>query len=228
MNDFCVLIPVFNEEKNLKKLIDELKNYTDNDKIIVIDDGSTDNTRKIAEKSDIFVIVHKNNLGKGEALQSGFREAVKRNVSWIITMDGDLQHQPKNIPEFFEKANTGDFDILIGSRMDNIKKMPFRRILSNKITSFLISLRIGQKVIDSQCGFRMINKCVLEEISLNKTHYSMESELLIKAGLKKFKIDSAKINTVYNNSKSSIKPLRDTFDFIFVFLSSFFWKTKGK
>lgn len=224
MIEFCVLIPAYNEERNLKRLLDELKSYVDKGRIIVVDDGSKDNTRIIAEKSGICVISHKNNLGKGEALRRGFKVAVKKNVSWIIVMDSDFQHQPEDIPRFLKKAGEGNVDIILGSRMNNIKDMPFHRILSNKITSFLVSLRIGQKVEDSQCGFRIIRKNVIEEISLDKSHFSLESELLLKAGLKNFKIESVKIETIYNNSKSNINPLRDTLGFIFVFISSFFWK----
>ena len=224
MIEFCVLIPAYNEERNLKRLLDELKSYVDKGRIIVVDDGSKDNTRIIAEESGVCVISHKNNLGKGEALRRGFKEAVKRNVSWIIVMDSDFQHQPGDIPRFLKKAGEGNVDIILGSRMNNIKDMPFHRILSNKITSFLISLRIGQKVEDSQCGFRIIRKNVIEEISLKKSHFSLESELLLKAGLKNFKIESVRIETIYNNSKSNINPLRDTLEFIFVFISSFFWK----
>ena len=224
MIEFCVLIPAYNEERNLKRVLDDLKSYVDKDRVIVVDDGSKDNTRIIAEESGVCVISHKNNLGKGEALRSGFKEAVKKNVSWIIVMDSDFQHQPKDIPRFLKKAEEGNVDIILGSRMNNIKEMPFHRILSNKITSFLISLRIGQKVEDSQCGFRIIRKNVIEEISLNKSHFSLESELLLKAGLKKFKIGSVRIETIYNNSKSNINPLRDTLGFIFVFILSFFWE----
>jgi len=224
MIEFCVLIPAYNEERNLKRVLDDLKSYVDKDRVIVVDDGSKDNTGIIAEESGVCVISHKNNLGKGEALRSGFKEAVKKNVSWIIVMDSDFQHQPKDIPRFLKKAEEGNVDIILGSRMNNIKEMPFHRILSNKITSFLISLRIGQKVEDSQCGFRIIRKNVIEEISLNKSHFSLESELLLKAGLKKFKIGSVRIETIYNNSKSNINPLRDTLGFIFVFILSFFWE----
>ncbi|NVM04392.1 MAG: glycosyltransferase family 2 protein [Candidatus Helarchaeota archaeon] len=224
MVNFCVLIPAYNEERNLKRLLDELKNYVDKERIIVVDDGSKDNTRVIAEKCGVCVIFHKSNLGKGEALRRGFKEAIKKNVSWVITMDSDMQHLPTDIPKFLEKAGEGNVDVILGSRMNNIKDMPFQRILSNKITSFLISHRIGQRVEDSQCGFRMISKKVIEKISLNKSHFSLESELLLKAGLKKFKIESVNIETIYNNSKSKINPLRDTLGFIFVFVSSFFWK----
>ena len=224
MIEFCVLIPAYNEERNLKRLLDELKSYVDKGRIIVVDDGSKDNTRIIAEESGVCVISHKNNLGKGEAMRRGFKEAVKKNVSWIILMDSDFQHQPRDIPRFLKKAGEENVDIILGSRMNNIKDMPFHRILSNKITSFLISLRIGQKVEDSQCGFRIIRKNVIEEISLKKSHFSLESELLLKAGLKNFKIESVRIETIYNNSKSNINPLRDTLEFIFVFISSFFWK----
>lgn len=224
MVNFCVLIPAYNEERNLKRLLDELKNYVDKERIIVVDDGSKDNTRVIAEKCGVCVIFHKSNLGKGEALRRGFKEAIKKNVSWVITMDSDMQHLPTDIPKFLEKAGEGNVDVILGSRMNNIKDMPFHRILSNKITSFLISLRIGQKVEDSQCGFRIIRKNVIEEISLKKSHFSLESELLLKAGLKNFKIESVRIETIYNNSKSNINPLRDTLGFIFVFILSFFWE----
>lgn len=228
MNDFCVVIPAFNEEKNLRKLLEELKKYVDKSKIIIIDDGSKDNTKTIVESSGVYVIFNKRNMGKGESLRKGFDEAIKRGFLWIITMDADLQHQPSEINKFLEKAKNDDSDVIIGSRMDNTKNMPFQRILSNKITSFLISIRIGQKIKDGQCGFRMINRRVIEKIPLCKNYFSLESELLLKAGLNKFKIDSVEINTIYNDSKSNINPIRDILGFIFVYISSFFWGKQRK
>ncbi len=224
MIDYCIIIPAFNEEKNLNELLDDLKTFVNKERIIVVDDGSEDETSTIAKEAGVMVITHKTNLGKGEALKSGFINA--GDFPWIMTMDGDLQHKPSDVSKFIERAEKENADIIIGSRMSGLKKMPFHRILYNKITSFLISVRIGQNVEDSQCGYRMIKRDVIKSISLKKKGFSYESEFLLKAGLKKFKIDSVNIETIYNNSKSSINPFLDTKNFILVFISSLFWRKR--
>ena len=128
-----------------------------------------------------------------------------------------------DIASFAARAQEGGCDVILGSRMEDTSAMPFQRIISNTLTSLLITLRTGQKIKDSQCGYRMIQRRVLENIILKNDGYMMESELLIKAGLKKYIIDSIPVQTIYNESKSAIKPVKDTFLFIKVFLSSFFW-----
>ena len=224
MVNYCAVIPVYNEADHLHNLISSLNYHLSYERIIVIDDGSSDDTPQILKESQVVSIILEENHGKGYALREGFVKALKTGCDWILTMDGDLQHSPDDVITFAVRAEEGGCDIVLGSRMEDMSTMPFQRIISNTLTSLLITLRTGQKVKDSQCGFRMIHRRVLEDIVLKYDGYMMESELLIKAGLKKYVIDSVPVQTIYNESKSAIKPFKDTLLFIKVFLSSFFWK----
>lgn len=223
MVNFCAVVPVYNEADHLQNFIGSLKNHLSYGRIIVVDDGSSDDTPRILEKLPVISIMQGENHGKGYALRKGFDKALEMGFEWILTMDGDMQHSPDDITSFTARAQEGGCDVILGSRMADTSAMPFQRVISNTLTSLLLSLRTGQKIKDSQCGYRMIHRGVLENIILKNDGYMMESELLIKAGLKKFVLDSVPVQTIYNGSKSSIKPVKDTFLFIKVFLSSFFW-----
>lgn len=223
MVNFCVVVPVYNEADHLLSLVGSLNNHLSYERIIVVDDGSSDDTPRILEESRVISIISGENHGKGYSLRKGFEKALEMGFEWILTMDGDMQHSPDDIVSFTARAQEGGCDVILGSRMADISTMPFQRVISNTLTSLMLTLRTGQKIKDSQCGYRMIHRRVLENISLKNNGYMMESELLIKAGLNKFVIDSVPVQTIYNESKSAIKPVKDTFLFVKVFLSSFFW-----
>ncbi|MFC1557880.1 glycosyltransferase family 2 protein [candidate division KSB1 bacterium] len=223
MVNFCVVVPVYNEADHLQSLIGSLNNHLSCGQIIIVDDGSSDGTPRILKKSPVISVIQDKNHGKGYALRKGFNKALEIGFDWILTMDGDMQHNPDDIASFTTRAQEGGCDIILGSRMADISTMPYQRIISNTLASLLITLRTGQKIKDSQCGYRMIHRRVLENISLNNDGYMMESELLIKAGLKDFIIDSVPVQTIYNESKSAIKPVKDSLLFLIVILSSFFW-----
>jgi len=216
------LIPAYNAEKEIHATIKGIEKYLDD--IIVIDDGSKDRTVTIARESKVTVLCHKQNQGKGAALKTGFIKALSSNWDAVITIDADGQHSPNFIPLFIESFCQNSYDIIIGSRMNNLHSMPFHRLLSNKITSYMVSKRIRQKIIDSQCGFRLIKAEVLRKISLQTSHYDTESEILLKSGLLGYRIGFIDIDTIYgNNSSSSIRIYLDTWRFVKLYCSSFFW-----
>ena len=142
----------------------------------------------------------------------------------VITMDGDGQHLPEDLPSFVQKAGNSESHILIGNRMDETGKMPWVRIITNKLMSWLISHFAKQKIPDSQCGFRLIKKEVLQKINLVTNKYEIESELLIKAARSGYTIESVPIHTVYLNEKSCIHPFWDTLRF-FRFVFKEIWTT---
>ncbi len=221
--DIGVLIPAFNAETSIASVIQQVKIYAGHN-IIVINDGSTDRTAIIAKKENVIVLSHKYNQGKGAALRTGFSKAMALNWKGVITIDADGQHNPGYITKFSEHFRLTGADIIIGSRMTSLQLMPFHRIISNKITSKLLSWRIGQKIIDSQCGYRFICADVLKEIELFTSHYETESEILIRSGLAGFTIDFIDIDTIYKNEPSSINLFLDTWRFIKLYWHSFFRK----
>jgi len=223
MKTILVLIPAFNAEKTISSLIDQISAFIPGKDILIVDDGSTDKTYQLSKESGANCLQHKKNKGKGEALKTGFEYAVKENYSGVITLDADLQHDPKFIPEFVREAEKGTSDILVGTRHIELKTMPFSRWLTNNVTSIIVSILGDTKVRDSQSGYRYISTEVLKAVRLSTKKYELESEILIKAGRKGFKIAPVPISTIYHGSKSFINPLVDTGRFIKLMWKSLFW-----
>jgi glycosyltransferase involved in cell wall biosynthesis len=207
-----VIIPAHNEAKTISNLISQILAL--NLDIVIIDDGSTDATALIAEQLRVPVIRNPQNLGKGASLIRGFEYFLKNDYDACIIMDADGQHLPEDIPNFVETAMKNESaGIIIGNRMADLKNMPFIRILTNKFMSWLLSGISGQKVYDSQCGFRLIRREALEQLSLKTSKFEIESEIIIEAGRSGVKIESIPIQTIYRKERSHINPFIDTFRF---------------
>jgi glycosyltransferase involved in cell wall biosynthesis len=217
-----VLIPAYNAGPFLEELVSRIRRSIGDIQMVVVDDGSTDNTTEIARLVGVTVLQHDKNCGKGAALQTGFDFLKKQaDVEFILTLDADLQHQPEDIQKFFNTQQQTNADIVIGWRERAGTKMPLHRILSNIITSALVSLKTGMKIKDSQCGFRLIRKKVLEDIQLESRGYEAETELLIKAARLNFKIEFVPVHTVYGSEKSYMTHWATTMKFIKVLLRKY-------
>lgn len=214
----CLLLPAYNEAKTIDRIIREASEFVHD--ILVIDDGSIDQTTQIAEKAGGKVITHRTNLGKGMALRTGFDYISQKDYDLIATMDSDGQHQPSDLPRFIDHFKNNQSDILIGARIHNRFEMPQHRRLNNWLVSSVGSALCGQKVKDFQSGFRLIRTEVIKSIELHTERYETESELLIKAGRIGFKIQSIPINTIYNAEVSNIKPLREMWLFTKLLINS--------
>jgi glycosyltransferase involved in cell wall biosynthesis len=217
-----VLIPAYNAGTFLEELVGRIRRSIGEVQIVVVDDGSTDNTAEIAHLVRVTVLRHDKNCGKGAALQTGFDFLKKQaDVEFILTLDADLQHQPEDIQKFFSAQQQTDADIVIGWRKRTGTKMPAHRILSNTITSALVSLKTGMKIKDSQCGFRLIRKRVLGNIQLESRGYEAETELLIKAARLEYKIEFVPVHTMYGREKSYMTHWATTMKFIKVLLRKY-------
>jgi len=209
--NLCAVLPVYNEAKSIKELIIGIKKYISD--IVVIDDGSIDDTLRIVQDCSAAIIRNPKNLGKGASLAKGFEYALKNNFDGVITMDGDGQHAPSDIPRFLDMAKSSSCHMIVGNRMTDLRCMPLMRIFTNKLLSYVISLLVRQSIPDTQCGFRLITRPVLEKVTTLTNNYEAESEILIKAARAGFKIDSVSISTIYCGSKSKIHPFVDTIRF---------------
>lgn len=220
----CILIPAYNESKRLKYLFPELRKF--NLDIVVVDDGSQDQTSRLAEEAGAMVLRHDRNSGKGQALRTGFNFILEKGYDAVITMDADLQHDTGHIPDFIREYQTRDADIILGDRMLETTSMPRLRYWTNKITSRIISLLTGCSMRDTQSGFRLIRKNVLRGIKLSTSKFDTESEVLIKALAKGFKVISIPVRTIYfEDHGSKIKPLTDTLRFMRLVLKAvFLWR----
>ena len=155
---FCALIPVFNEALFIGPLVQSLKEKGID--VIVMDDGSTDDSGSIAKKAGARVLRHDNKNGKGFTLQRGFKFVVSQSYDGVVTLDGDGQHAVEDIDGFLDKARSIKEPCIInGDRMSNSKGMPLVRYLTNRLMSGVISLACRQKISDTQCGYRYISLC---------------------------------------------------------------------
>lgn len=221
MNNICALVPAYNEEKAIGSLVRGLLSKVET--VIVVDDGSIDKTSSLAEEAGAVVLRHKSCLGKGAALQTGYKYCLEKGYEAVLNLDGDGQHDWREADKFIDKFKEEEAGIIIGNRMGEVKNMPKIRLLTNYFTSKIVSFLSRQEIKDSQCGYRLIKKEVLEKIKLSTSHYDTESELLIKAGQLEFKIVSIPIQTIYRGEESKINRLVDTWRFIRLIFKSFSW-----
>ncbi len=195
MKIVCV-IPGLNEEKSIGNVILGASKYCD--RVVVVDDGSQDKTKDISINSGAFVISHLFNLGTGAALSTGIKVALKEGADIVVTMDGDGQHDPEDIPNLLKPLMDGTADVVIGSRfLGNIKTMPFHKKIGNKFLSFITSMRCGEKITDSQSGFRAYSQKVLKSILHISADYSWASEFLMLIMNSEFRFVEVPIKTIY-------------------------------
>lgn len=215
-NRVCAVIPFFNEEKHINLIISEVKLFVDT--IILVNDGSTDSSlNKFAPDDNIIIISHPTNKGKGAALLSGFKKSIKLNSEFTITIDADFQHNPELIPEFVEALK--NFDAVIGKRKIN-SSMPIPRKISNYLTSKLLSIKTGKKILDSQSGYRGFRTEILYEILPTYSGFEAESEMIVKLCRKNFTLTFIDIPTNYGNDNSKMKAIPAIMGFIKVLLTN--------
>lgn len=206
----CAVIPFYNESTTIKKIIDETHKYVNT--IIAVNDGSTDDSaEKILIKKNVILLSDNKNQGKGFALKKGFTKAIEIGCDAVITLDADLQHNPESIPKFIKFLSK--FDLILGNRLNDISDMPKQRILSNRLTSFLLSKKTGIKIVDSQCGFRAFKTEVLKKVKTRSNGYEAESEIIILAARAGFKIGFVEVPTIYGNETSKMNPFKTIFGF---------------
>jgi glycosyltransferase involved in cell wall biosynthesis len=221
---FAAVVPAYNAAAALPALLGNLKKQIPADRIVVVDDGSHDDTAAIAEREGVRVLRHPENRGKGSAVRTGFAYVLSLpDVEAVFMLDADGQHDPAEMPSFIEAYREKGADLVIGSRMAERRPMPRLRRASNRLTSAVTSLLAGRWVDDSQSGYRLIRAAFLQRLHLVTTRYEIESEMIIKAGRARARIVSVPIRTIYADEKSAIHPLRDAFRFLLLVIRSFFW-----
>ena len=209
-----VLIPAYNESSHIGPLIKELRGL--GIETIVVDDGSVDDTAKEAEENGAKLIRHRKNMGKGAALKTGFEYILNedKECDAILIMDGDGQHSPSDINAFTKMAEERKGSFIIGNRMGNVKDMPLDRKLTNRFMSMIISALCGQRIPDTQCGFRLLRRDLVNKLDIEFSRFEVESELLIKASRLGSAILSVPIQTLYGQESSQINPFHDTIRFV--------------
>lgn len=209
----AALIPCYFEEKQIREVVQ--RTLAQLDTVLVVDDGSTDATAEEARAAGAEVIRHEVNQGKGAAIKTGLRElSARRGIEYVLVLDGDGQHLPEEIPQFIEEANRSDAAMLVGSRMSDLRGMPFVRRMTNLFMSSQISAVCGQKIPDTQCGFRMFHRELAAALcEAPSTNYDYETEMLVIASRRGYRIAAVPVSTIYGDEKSKIHPVRDTLRF---------------
>lgn len=191
-----IVIPAYNEELTIGSVVALAKKYGD---VLVVDDGSLDRTSEIAREAGAVVIRHERNMGKGCALRTAFEYALSKEYDIVVTIDADGQHNPDEIPLLLDPITKGEADLVIGSRYLNgsKKEIPlYRRFglwVLNKSTKVAASVDV-----DSQSGFRAMNRKALERLDLNSDGYSIETDMVVKASERGIRLMEVPISVRYD------------------------------
>ena len=208
----AAVIPAYREEKHVGDIARRTRLQLDH--VLVVDDGSDDQTARRAREAGAEVIVHSQNRGKGEAIKTGLQHWLDRHFTSVIILDADGQHLPEEIERFISAAATSaEASFFLGNRMNNVAGMPFLRRVVNRYMSKQISGFCGQRIPDTQCGFRMLDRQLIPELLGGSNHFDYETEMLIIASRKGYRIESVPITTVYSDEVSKINPARDAVRF---------------
>lgn len=198
-NSFFVVIPVYNEEQNIGRVIREIKKYTDN--IIVVDDGSQDQTYYKAKEfiGNGIILKHQINIGKGAALKTGCEAAIKMRAKIIVLMDGDGQHDPGDIPKLIAKLKNENLDIVFGSR-ETGKNVPILRALGNKAITKIVNFLSNLCLKDILSGFKAFTDETYAKIIWQSQDYSVETEIAINVGKYRLKYAQVPVKTIYKDN----------------------------
>ena len=208
----CVIVPAYNEARRIAPVVRGILEHVKD--VVVVDDGSADETAHEAERAGAVVIRHAVNQGKGVALTTGFEYARQQGFELVITMDADGQHEPADLPRFLEAYVRTGIPVLIGNRMGAASRMPFVRRCTNWFMSWLLSREMKQYVPDTQSGYRLYRSDVIPFVSTEAKRFAAESEILLHVAERGIRIGAVPIATIYGDSRQSkINPVKDTVRF---------------
>ena len=202
-------IPAYNEANYVGSVVLQAKQYVD--EVIVVDDGSNDNTASIAELASATVIRHDENKGYGAAIRTILAEAKKRNPDILVLLDADSQHDPNEIPTLIKPISEG-FDLVIGSREAQKDKTPRYRRIGQKVVLHSTRLASKANISDSECGFRAFSKRAISELELKENGMAISAETIVRAVEKNLRITEVPISNIYTMDGSTLNPLRHGID----------------
>lgn len=204
----AAVIPCLNEAAAIGPIVHAVSRYVP--AIFVVNDGSVDGTAWIAKEAGAIVLNHETTFGKGRALKTGWNHAHQKGFRWALTLDGDGQHSPEDIPSFFHCARVSSASLLVGNRMEQASRIPFVRRWVNRWMSWQISALAGRALPDSQCGFRLMNLMDWAHLHIQASHFEIESEVLFSFARAGLGIEFLPIHVIYKEERSKIHPWRDT------------------
>jgi glycosyltransferase involved in cell wall biosynthesis len=208
--NLLALIPAYNEEKHILSVVNQALKYLP---VLVVDDGSKDNTANLAENAGAKVLRQTPNQGKGAALMKGYCKALEWGVDAVVMLDADGQHDPTEIPKFIDVYMRNNSDLVIGKR--NFDQMPWLRRNTNTFGAWLFSWAVGQPIPDNQSGYRLLSHRMIEATLVSQeTNFEFEVEMIVRCIQHGYRLDWVPIRTIYGDEKSHIRPLRHGLHFM--------------
>jgi glycosyltransferase involved in cell wall biosynthesis len=204
----AAVIPAYNEAEAIAEVVAGIRPLVE--RVIVVDDGSTDVTADRAAAAGAEVLRHQRNEGKGRAVRTGLQRALEGPYTHVLLLDGDLQHRPDEAAELIAAAASSGADAVLGERRFFRRNMPASRYHANRLGSVVLSWFIGVRLRDTQCGFRVFRTDALRQLRLRASGYEIETEMLVKVRRRGGRFTTVPITAVYANERSKLRPVRDT------------------
>ena len=219
-----VLIPAFRASATVGPLVSQIRFLHPNLPVLVVDDGSIDGTEEAARAAGAVVLVQTVNGGKGSALATGLAWASAQGWDWALALDADGQHPPGEVGRFLSHLPSEGCGLVVGARELRPRSMPWPRVCSNRLTTFLLEIQAGCRLWDSQCGFRMYRLEAVRAANLPETgRFEWESGALVRIARSGWGVERVGISTVYNDAGSHIRPWRDTARFVRAWFALWRW-----
>lgn len=212
-----ILIPGYNEAERIRPVIEAARTQLP---VVVVDDGSSDETAAVAEHAGADVVRQNPNQGKGAALKEGFRWALRQpDCEAVITIDADGQHDPAEVPKFLQMFSAEHSDLIIGYR--NFSEMPFTRRFANTVGRASLSWAMGRKILDNQSGYRLISKRLMQAtLESDEAGFEFEVDMVVLCIRRGWRLDWVPIRTIYAGEGSHIKPWHHITNFFRVVLKT--------
>lgn len=207
----AALIPAFNCSATVGPVVAGVLQHVS--LVLVVDDGSGDDTARQAREAGAHVLRLEQNRGKGEAVRTGLPWLLAGEWTHILMLDADGQHEPNDIPGFLALAD--EYDLIVGNRLHTPQAIPGKRFWTNYVGTRALSLMTGFPLEDSQCGFRLVRTSVLRRMELIGRRYSVDTEILVRAGRMRVAFAHVPVRVIYNGQVSHFRPLRDTVHIVF-------------
>ena len=202
------IVPAFNEARSIADVVSGLHGIVSH--VLIVDDGSTDQTAARARAAGAEVLTRGRNTGKGSAIRAGLAHVMTRPFTHVLLLDGDMQHRPREASRLLDAAQRTGADLVLGEREFSREGMPAARYHANRIGSRVLSWFVGAPVQDTQCGFRVCRLDALRDLPLRARGYEIETEMLVKLRRRGARLASVPITTVYAAERSKLRPVRDT------------------
>jgi glycosyltransferase involved in cell wall biosynthesis len=205
----AVVIPAYDCAETIGAVVAGARRHAAD--VVVVSDGSRDSTAELARAAGARVEELPRNRGKGVALRRGIDLALERSPDLVVLMDADGQHDPADLPALIAAGRSGEFELVVASRLEDAARIPPARYWTNYIGTRALTWMTGYLLLDSQSGFRLMVADLARRMDLRAPGYAVETEMLIKAAKLGARLGHVRVRAIYNRETSHYRPLADTF-----------------